>query len=557
MSCLPEYRYAIYVDGELEGEALREVQEHLVGCARCRGLVVALEEEAAMLGDFLHDRPATRHATGRATGRAAVPARQRARGIAIGLAPALGVAALAVTIGGWLLERGLPVGFGWLNPLVFVGATEVLFDVVLSLRSGAPELFDLAIATGTTAAFAALATFLAGALPRRLGQGLGQGLAPLLVVLAALGSLGPAAGAHALELRHADGDVRIARGETVAETLVASGDRVTVDGKVDGDLIVLAERFVLAGEVTGNLFAAAGEVELRGDVRGAAHLVGERVDVEGTVARSLYAAAETLALGDDGSVGADVLLLGDRVRLEGRAGRDLAAVAEDLEIRGSVARNARTYGETLVLDREARIAGDLDLRLPEGREAQIADAASVGGELRTGVIDPSEQGGRWTDPAFYGAGFVFLVSAFLVGLALQAVAPKAFGAHVATPTDFLRCVGLGFVALVATPVFLVLCLVTVVGIPIGVIGLFVYLTSLFLSLVVVAALIGSAVWGSESESVWAFGTSLLLGLVILGVAANLPFLGGLVRFLVLLTGLGLLVTTGYEAWKEAQGARPA
>ena len=56
MSCFPEYRYAIYVDGELEGAALREVQAHLIGCRRCRALVVALEEEATLLGDLLHDR---------------------------------------------------------------------------------------------------------------------------------------------------------------------------------------------------------------------------------------------------------------------------------------------------------------------------------------------------------------------------------------------------------------------------------------------------------------------------------------------------------------------
>ena len=61
--CLPELTYAIYVDGELSPEELRPVEAHLVTCRRCRELVVALREEAALLTGALQERtPARRTA---------------------------------------------------------------------------------------------------------------------------------------------------------------------------------------------------------------------------------------------------------------------------------------------------------------------------------------------------------------------------------------------------------------------------------------------------------------------------------------------------------------
>ena len=54
MSCLPEELYSVYVDGELEPERVREVESHLIQCQRCRALILALEDESALLSDLLH-----------------------------------------------------------------------------------------------------------------------------------------------------------------------------------------------------------------------------------------------------------------------------------------------------------------------------------------------------------------------------------------------------------------------------------------------------------------------------------------------------------------------
>ena len=66
MSCFPEMTYAIYVDGELPAEQRRPLEAHLVGCRRCRELVVTLREEVDLVSAALHElAPAPRTATAR------------------------------------------------------------------------------------------------------------------------------------------------------------------------------------------------------------------------------------------------------------------------------------------------------------------------------------------------------------------------------------------------------------------------------------------------------------------------------------------------------------
>ena len=56
MSPVPEWKFGAYVDGELSPAEMREVEAELVRSRRARELVVALREEASLLGDVLQER---------------------------------------------------------------------------------------------------------------------------------------------------------------------------------------------------------------------------------------------------------------------------------------------------------------------------------------------------------------------------------------------------------------------------------------------------------------------------------------------------------------------
>lgn len=539
MSCPREETLSFYVDGELLLDEVRPLESHLIGCRRCRATVLALRDEAAVLADVLHERTL-------GSGQAAPP-REQARGLVMGAAPALGIAALIVTTGGWLIENSLPAGTSWLSPVRLMGAYEMTLETIFMLRDRVPGLLETALTQGALFGVAALLTFLVSTLDKRLTR---TSIALLVAAGTAAATLG-AGDAGAFELRHGEKRVVVAAGETFAETLVVAAEEVRIEGTVDGDLVALAERVRVSGEVTGSVLAVADEVDVTGRIGRTLYVAGGVVRLEGEVAGPFYGVSEDLTLLGTSTVGADAATLGDRVRAEGRIGRDLFFAGDRLEVRGRVGRDLMVRGEEVALLDGAQVVGDLDARLRRDRTAEVAPGATIGGERIEGPLelDHERRRSRWMTRHFYMANLVFIVSAFIFGMLVHVVRPQLFASGLPTTADFFRELGIGFVTIVVVPVAIVVCFATVVGIPVGLIGVFLYLTALFLAMVVVGALVGRALLAPPAGSRSRFGASLLAGLVVLAVVVNLPFVGGLLRIVALMTGVGMLVTHFVDAWR--------
>ena len=88
--------------------------------------------------------------------------------------------------------------------------------------------------------------------------------------------------------------------------------------------------------------------------------------------------------------------------------------------------------------------------------------------------------------------------------------------------------------------------------PIALIGGAIYLAALYLTSVVVAALIGVSLVRPKSEGLRDFGVALLVGVLILTVATHIPLLGGILRIVVALVGLGLLTDRARRAWTASR-----
>lgn len=538
MSCISEAVYSVYVDGELEDAQVREVESHLVQCRECRALVMALRDECSTLRDALRESaPASVHR---------VAAAPPARGLAIGVLPSLALLALAATVAGWLIETRLPASVRWLNPVNLIGAYEMAFDLLFWIRNQAPELLELLIAVAATASVSAMLTFAVTALFRRFAG-------PAVMGLLVLG-LVAAPRSEAVDIRWHEDWVTIAAGEVLDETLIVSAKTVRIDGILNGDLVVMAERVVIEGEVRGNVFAGARSLNLGGVVMGSVHAGSERIRVTGRVEGDLYAAGEQIELEKEGSIARDFLTFADGVLIDGSVGRDVFSGSDWVEIRGSVGRNLHAISRRVELFDGAAVGGDAHVELPKGRTAEISDGASIGGELRESV-HKHELGDRdphWLRAKYYGYLGIVLTSMFLVGLGLHALAPGVFASRLETPGSFARALGLGLAALLGAPIALALVAITLVGIPIAIIGFWTYLTTLFVATIVIAALVGSAVMRSESDSTSRFGLQLLVGLLLVGLFASLPYVGGLFQGLMLLAGLGLLVERAFAAYRASR-----
>jgi cytoskeletal protein CcmA (bactofilin family) len=538
MSPVPEWKFGAYVDGELSPAEMREVEAELVRSRRARELVLALREEASLLGDVLQEREREAERP--------VTAEAPARGLVVGLPAAVGVVAVMAVVLGFLLEAQLPAGLDWLNPLRLLGAYEMLFDLIFLLRDSAPGFLELCVAVAATGSLAALATFAASAVLRRLGSVATVSLALFAIVTAA-----PPASAVDLRVRES---VHVTEDQTIEGTLVVNGEFLHIDGVIRGDVFALVEQMTVRGKIEGNLFAVARDLELSGEVDGSVHAGGENLNIDAQIGGNLYTLSDVLTLAPEARVGLDAFHLGERIRIEGEVRRDLITGGEHMEIRGSVGRDFETWARRAKILSTAKIAGNVVAHVHDESDIEIAEAALVGGETSIESLDSVRHGrlARYTHAAFYLWLLIRLCAAFALGLLLYALLPGIFSGRISSGNEFFRSLGVGFVVLLVAPIALLIAALTLVGLPIALIGGAVYLTALYLTGIVVAALIGVSLVHPKSEGLRDFGVALLVGVLILTVAMHIPVVGVILRIVVALVGLGLLTDRARSAWTASR-----
>jgi cytoskeletal protein CcmA (bactofilin family) len=517
VSCPDGATLAAYAAGELLALERRNAEAHLVRCRECRGRVVALREaeSRASAGTGDASRPE--------------PAAPSGRGFALGFPLALGAVALVLAALGELAGGG-GSGGSWLSALRLSGVYGMAFDFVFWVRDRAPGLLELLAALAATASVAGIAALAVASLARRLGP-------PLAVALAFAGA--SAAPADAFEVRTGE-TVEVAAGETLAGSLAASGEDVRVLGRVGGDLFVAGERVVIGGSVAGNVFAWARELDVSGEIGGSLHAASEQLRLGGRIGGGSYTLAEDFTAGEGARVAGDALGMGWSAVYAGTVERDLHWSGETLVVRGRVGGDLHVPRAARVrLEDGAGVGRDLRVGVERESDLTIAPGAHIGGSRR---IEPAVHGDFW-EPRPWLWGLVRVAAALAFGVALYALLPGLFRARVPTLGSFVRLLGVGLLALVCVPLALLLVGLTLVGLPLALLGAFAYATALYLGYVLAAAELGRALLRRGSEtlpSLGSFARILLVGLVAAAAAAYLPGLGGAVWVVMLLVGLGLV-----------------
>ena len=336
----------------------------------------------------------------------------------------------------------------------------------------------------------------------------------ILIAVVAIGAV-PATVA-AQSNAQAGGTVVVEEGETV-DDLQAVGGTVVVRGTVTGDVSAAGGdvRIEESGQVGGNLEGGAGSITIAGTVDGdvEAGAGSVRVTETGTVGGTFTVGAGTVVidgtLEDDAEIGAETIRLGET-----------ASIAGDLRYDGDLEGNTDA------------VAGDIE------------EDPSIGVDVGP-TIQPFAS---WLFTAYAVA--VNLV----LGAILLALFPR-FSERVAdrVATGPLRSGLIGLGVLVGVPVLLIALAITVVGIPLSLIGALVF--GLLLWIGVIYGRFAVAAWALSLAGLGNRWLALVVGLVVGALLSRVPIVGGVIDLLVLLLGLGAIARALYGHRRDARARR--
>jgi hypothetical protein len=111
--------------------------------------------------------------------------------------------------------------------------------------------------------------------------------------------------------------------------------------------------------------------------------------------------------------------------------------------------------------------------------------------------------------------------------------------------------GRGLVAIVALPVISFIFLITVIGIPLGILGLVGFAGLMILGWILTPIVMGCAVYGYFSKQPYEVSwKTITLGVVIYTILGIIPFLGWIVQLLATLMTVGAIIVMKVDMMQE-------
>jgi hypothetical protein len=236
----------------------------------------------------------------------------------------------------------------------------------------------------------------------------------------------------------------------------------------------------------------------------------------------------------------DAILAGSQVDVAGTVGRDVYAKGQRVAIEAELQRNLVIGGDDLYVGPNASIGGDLQARVDDADDLEVDAGATINGS--TEVIDDLDDS-RFDDVGFYARKLLMLAAGLVFGLVAFTLAPKLFQAprEQTEQHRWARVFGIGLACLFLIPFLALIVALTLIGLPLAMVAIGGYALALYLGKLFIAAEIGRRLlrldWHKRSSVAW----SLLLGLLLVAVLVELPFVGGLLGFVLAVFGLGTVI----------------
>jgi len=368
-------------------------------------------------------------------------------------------------------------------------------------------------------------------------------VAMLVTVLAAMPVL-------AAEIRFQENTITIGSGEVIDDDLYAVGNSVIINGIVNGDVLTACETITVNGKVNGSIIAVASTVNVNGEVTHSVRVAGGNINVSGNVGRDLVAAGGQINIASTAKIGRDLVFGGGTIVIDGLIGEDIKGGGGEITMNNGVGGNVELGVESLVIGSMANIKGNL-VYVSE-KEANIQSGAQIGGATTHRIPEVKEpivpKIGIW------GKVIAFLMT-LIAGIVIILIAPKrAIAVANSIRHKPLLSLGWGAIILFATPVAAIVTFVTVIGVPVGLIGLTLYGIAIYLSQIAVGLFIGYWIIGSFSEvdSRGVLIGALTLGFAILTLLKLIPYVGFAMWLATALFGIGAIILSQKMLRAEVQ-----
>jgi hypothetical protein len=346
--------------------------------------------------------------------------------------------------------------------------------------------------------------------------------------------------------------------EAVNFDALLAGGQILVKGPIGQDLLIGGGKITVDSEVGDDLRAGGGDITITGKVVDDVLLAGGSVNLTGNSSVGGDAVIAGGALVIDGLINGDLKAAGGEVVLNGTVNGKVDIEAETLIVNGAIIGQAKLVAENIKIENNATFNSDViywneKAKLDFGNSL-VGGQATYQSDLRS-VKNYSGKGKNFLAGLFGAWLGISLIFAAVLLLILMQVYRKFFAraAEHLNQSPWSK-VGIGILYLIVTPVIGIFLLISIIGLPLGLLIITLYLFSLFFAKILAAFVIAQWVslrYRKHWKKPFLFLVSLIVYMAI-KLLVLLPIIGWIIVLIAISAGFGALIKTKIEFYKKIE-----
>lgn len=337
------------------------------------------------------------------------------------------------------------------------------------------------------------------------------------------------------------GDVTIGQGERVADDLYVAAGTFEFNGDAERDVTVAAGEATIGGTIAGSLLLATGQAEITGTVDGSVRVLSGTLRIPGRVSGDVVMAGGQLDVPSSGQIGGNLIIASGTVDVQGSVNGDVSGYAMQSTLGGTMLGSVDLNTSNLEILNTARIAGPVT---HTGRQdAEVEAGAQLAQGIEQQEVDPW---GGGDNPLQRASGSLLrTLWALVAGALLVVAAPRLANQLGTNGKRLLQSLALGVLGLIVVPVLAIVLMVTVIGLPAGLLLLTAFLVMLYLTQIIAGITIGRFIlprsWNDGSRGFHLL--AMTLGVVIIGALrlVPVPYLFTVLSVVITLWGAGAAI----------------
>ncbi len=344
-------------------------------------------------------------------------------------------------------------------------------------------------------------------------------------------------------------EIIIGPDEVIDDDLIAAGRIVKIEGKVNGDVFAFAQEVIISGMINGSVYTGGSEIKFKAkDCRSLWTFCGF-LGADGNIENNLLFFGGELRTEKTNLVKKDLLAFGREINIDGEIHGRIKGNMGSFNLNGKIG-SANIEANSVNIKSGSTVTGDLSIK--SRQEPNIEPDAKILGKTDYQKVEGKESKQK-KGGLVRTIKTIFFISRVVIGIILIALfKPLIVKTNEILKNATWKSLGFGFLTIIVIPVLMVITLITIIGIPVSIFCLFLFLTLAYLSGIVFATGFGEfLIKLIKKEGTISPFISFLVGIIIISLVSLIPYLGFLVRLVVFFFGSGMLVLLTNNIWKKS------